>query len=75
MPSISIMLSPAPLILAPIAVSAFARSTTSGSLAAFSRTVTPFARDAAIIRFSVPVTVTVSKYITAPFSLFADAIT
>ena len=35
-----------------------ARSTISGSRAAFSMTVVPFARVAAIIRFSVPVTVT-----------------
>ena len=39
----------------------FARSTTSGSRAAFSSTVSPSANVAAIMRFSVPVTVTVSS--------------
>src|SRR4029079_11564796 len=39
----------------------FARSEISGSFAAFSMTVVPRARDAAIIRFSVPVTVGVSQ--------------
>ena len=38
-----------------------ARSTTSGSRAAFCSTVRPLASAAAIIRFSVPVTLTVSK--------------
>jgi hypothetical protein len=44
----------------------WARSTTSGSRAAFSMTVTPSASAAAIIRFSVPVTVTMSQKILAP---------
>ena len=43
-----------------------ARSTTSGSFAAFVNVVTPSARQAAINKFSVPVTVTVSKTISAP---------
>jgi hypothetical protein len=50
-----------PSILAPMAVRKRARSPTSGSMAAFLITVVPLARVAAIIRFSVPVTVTVSK--------------
>ena len=45
-----------------------ARSTTSGSRAAFSSTVRPSASVAAIIRFSVPVTVTVSWTMRAPRS-------
>ena len=57
---------PAPLILAPMAIRKFARSTTSGSRAAFSITVSPSASAAAIIRFSVPVTVTVSSTRRAP---------
>ncbi len=48
---------PAPWIFAPMAMSMCARSTTSGSRAAFSITVCPSASVAAIIRFSVPVTV------------------
>jgi hypothetical protein len=59
---------PAPLILAPMAIRKFARSTTSGSRAAFSSTVSPSASVAAIMRFSVPVTVTVSSTRRAPCS-------
>ena len=66
---------PAPSIRAPIATSAFARSTTSGSRAAFSITVSPSAKVAAIIRFSVPVTVTMSVTIRAPWSRGAFATT
>ncbi len=51
-----------------------ARSTTSGSRAAFSIKVVPSAKAAAIIRFSVPVTETISIRITAPFNLFALAL-
>ncbi len=58
---------PAPWILAPIAMRKLARSTTSGSRAAFSSKVSPSASVAAIIRFSVPVTVTVSSTRRAPF--------
>ncbi len=47
-------------------VKKFARSTTSGSRAAFSSTVSPSANVAAIMRFSVPVTVTVSSTRRAP---------
>ena len=53
---------------APIEIKQLARSITSGSLAAFSKTLVPSARVAAIIKFSVPVTVEVSKNICAPFS-------
>ena len=60
-PWILMMSVPAPSIFAPIWMRAFARSTISGSRAAFSRMVSPSASEAAIMRFSVPVTVTVSK--------------
>ena len=66
---------PAPSICAPMATSTLARSTTSGSRAAFSRMVSPSARQAAIIRFSVPVTVTMSVTMRAPFSRVARATT
>ena len=56
-------------MLAPIAARQLAKSTTSGSLAAFSITVTPSAKLAAMMTFSVPVTLTGSKIIFAPFSL------
>ena len=50
---------PAPSICAPMALRQLARSTTSGSRAAFSITVVAVGETgAAIIRFSVPVTVT-----------------
>ena len=58
-----------PEILAPMATSRLARSVTSGSCAAFSSTVSPSARVAAISRFSVPVTVIMSVRMLAPFSL------
>jgi hypothetical protein len=48
---------------------------TSGSRAAFSITVVPSARAAAIMRFSVPVTVTRSVVMRAPFSRLARAST
>ena len=64
---------PAPLTFAPIAFRQFARSTTSGSRAAFSMTVVPSASVAAIIRFSVPVTVTRSMTRCAALSLLAFA--
>jgi hypothetical protein len=47
---------------APIAFRQLARSTTSGSCAAFSMTVVPSASAAAIMMFSVPVTVTMSNH-------------
>ena len=52
-----------------------ARSATSGSRAAFSRIVVPSASAAAIIRFSVPVTVTRSVAMRAPLSRLARAST
>ena len=67
------MLVPAPSMRAPIAISIAARSTTSGSRAAFSSTVSPSASAAAIIRFSVPVTVTMSVAMRAPFRRLAVA--
>ena len=74
-PSISIRSVPAPRIFAPMALSSRARSKTSGSRAAFSRIVVPSASAAAIMRFSVPVTVTRSKTIRVPFSRAARAST
>ena len=50
-----------PFTRAPIWVKASARSTTSGSQAALSMTVVPLASTAAIIIFSVPVTVGLGK--------------
>ena len=64
---------PIPPICAPIALRHSARSTTSGSRAAFSITVVPSASVAAIIRFSVPVTVTISMTIRAPFKRLVRA--
>ena len=58
---------PWPSIRAPILISISARSGISGSCAAFSRMVSPSARLAAISRFSVPVTVTMSVVMRAPF--------
>ena len=52
---------PAPWMRAPMATSRSARSSISGSQAALRSTVSPSASVAAIIMFSVPVTVTVSK--------------
>ena len=74
-PSISIRSVPAPWIWAPIAFKSAARSPISGSRAAFSITVVPEARAAAIIRFSVPVTVTRSVVMRAPFNRLARATT
>ena len=61
LPSTRTTLDPAPSMRAPMAVSSRARSPISGSMAAFSSTVSPSARAAAIIRFSVPVTDGTSK--------------
>jgi len=60
--------------VAPMAMRKLARSVTSGSLAAFSMMVVPSARVAAIIRFSVPVTVTTSSTILAPLRRSARAL-
>ena len=62
---------PAPLTLAPIAFKKFATSTTCGSLAAFSNTVVPSAKVAAIIRFIVAPTLTTSKNIFVPINFSA----
>ena len=64
---------PAPDIFAPIELSISARSAISGSFATLVSTVWPSARVAAIIRFSVPVTVTPSNLMFAPFSFEAFA--
>ena len=58
---------------APMAISISARSGISGSWAAFSSTVSPSASVAAMSRFSVPVTVTMSVLMRAPFSRCARA--
>ena len=65
-PSMIIVVVPIPLIFAPIATSILARSTTSGSVAQFSRRVVPRASAAAMITFSVPPTVTISKLKSQP---------
>jgi hypothetical protein len=65
-PSITTRALPAPSIRAPILVSTAASSITSGSRAAFSRMVSPSARQAAIITFWVPFTVQTSKATRAP---------
>jgi hypothetical protein len=62
-----ILLVPWPSIFAPIWMSISARSGISGSWAAFSRMVSPSARAAAMRKFSVPVTVTMSVVMRAPF--------
>ena len=71
----TIVSSPAPEMRAPMAMRRLARSTTSGSRAQFSSTVVPRARVAAIITFSVPVTVGMSKRKRAPVSRAAVAST
>ena len=65
-PSMTMVEVPAPSMCAPMAIRQWARSTTSGSCAAFSMTVVPCARAAAIMMFSVPVTVTRSMTMRAP---------
>jgi hypothetical protein len=57
---------PAPSIRAPMEISIFARSATSGSHAQFSMQVSPSASTAAISKSSVPVTVILSKTMWAP---------
>ena len=58
---------PIPEIFAPIAFKKFAKSHTSGSRAAFLMMDVPSASTVAIKIFSVPVTVTKSVTISAPF--------
>ncbi|CEY75638.1 Uncharacterised protein [Streptococcus pneumoniae] len=60
-PSIRIVPVPAPRTFAPIAFKKLAKSTISGSFAAFSRIVVPFANVAADIMFSVAPTLGKSK--------------
>ena len=72
-PVICISSVPAPSIFAPIELRKFAKSTTSGSLAAFLKIVSPSAKTAAMIKFSVPVTVTPPKVISAPLRFLAFA--
>ncbi len=59
---------PAPEIFAPILLRQSARSTTSGSQAALSITVVPWASEAAIIAVWVPPTVTLENAISPPAS-------
>ena len=73
-PSMTMRSVPAPSMRAPIAVRQRARSTISGSRAAFSSVVVPCASVAAIIRFSVPVTVTTSNTKRVPMSRLARAL-
>ena len=61
-PSMWMVEVPAPAICAPILVRHSARSTISGSRAAFSMTVSPLASDAAIMATWVAPTVTFGKY-------------
>ena len=69
-PLILISSVPAPIMFAPIEFKKSARSEISGSLATLLSIVSPSAREAAIIRFSVPVTVIPSNLIFAPISPF-----
>ena len=72
-PWMRMRLVPWPSIFAPMAISISARSEISGSCAAFSSTVSPSASAAAIMKFSVPVTVTMSVVMRAPFRRFHPA--
>jgi len=65
---------PAPSMRAPMRLSASARSITSGSRAQLRSTLRPSASAAAIMMFSVPVTVWPSKVKTAPRSLPPGAV-
>ena len=57
---------PSPSIFAPIEIKNSPRSTKSGSRAAFSIVVTPWANTAAVIRFSVAPTLGKSNEMAAP---------
>ena len=72
-PSIVISSEPAPDIFAPILFKNSAKSIISGSLATLVKVVVPSAKQAAIIIFSVPVTVMPSNLIFDPISFFALA--
>ena len=65
-PSILMVSVPAPFILAPILLRKLARSTISGSSAAFSIYVVPSASTAAVIIFSVAPTLGKSRYMVSP---------
>ena len=65
-PSMTKRSEPRPTILAPIFTNNSAKLPTSGSRAAFSKIVVPCAKQAAINKFSVPVTVIMSVKIVAP---------
>ena len=70
------MCEPSPVIFAPIEIKNSPRSTTSGSRAALSIVVTPLAKVAAVIIFSVAPTLGNSSEILAPVNpLGASAIT
>ena len=72
-PVIFMVLVPAPLTFAPILFRKLARSTISGSSAAFSMVVVPSASTAAIMMFSVAPTEGKSRYILLPDSFCAAA--
>ena len=72
-PLIVISSVPAPEICAPMEFKNFARSSTSGSFATLRNIVCPFAKTAAIIIFSVPVTDIPGKLISHPINFFALA--
>ena len=72
-PTISIVGVPAPITCAPIRLSIAASSTISGSRAAFSMTVVPWARTAAVNRFSVAPLLGKSSTTRVPVSRFARA--
>ena len=65
------MLLPAPCIFAPILFRKLARSTISGSIAAFTILVSPSARVASSIIFSVAPTLGKSRWISVPIILSA----
>ena len=67
-PRIVIVGVPSPSISAPMAMRKLPRSTTSGSRAALSRIVTPLARTAAVMMFSVAPTLGKSREMLAPWS-------
>ena len=69
-PAILIVGDPKPTIFAPIEIKNSPRSTTSGSRAALSIVVTPLAKTAAVIKFSVAPTLGKSRVISAPFNPF-----
>ena len=72
-PSIIICSVPSPEILAPIAMRNSPKFIISGSLAELFRIVLPLAKEAAIIKFAVPVTETGLNSKSQPFSSEATA--